>query len=64
MGVFAGRKGFLNIRDDKHRAFVLKTLQTPGLYGNKLYDAMKTYVDDDSLCVTKTRRMPRVSSSG
>ena len=55
MGVFCGRKGFLNMRDDKHRAFVLKTLRTPGLRGNKLYHAMKTYVDDDSLFENKDK---------
>ena len=55
MGVSSGRKGFLNLHNASHRAFVVKTLATPGLNGDKLFQAMLTYVNDDSLFDNKNK---------
>lgn len=55
MGVSSGRKGFLNLQKNSHRIFVVKTLTTPGLNGDDLFQAMLTYVNDDSLSDNKNK---------
>ena len=55
MGVSSGHKGFLNLHKNSHRTFVVKTLMTPGLKGDDLFQAMLTYVNDDSLFDNKNK---------
>ena len=49
MGVAAGRKGLLDLRDKRHQRWVVKTLTTKGLKGKALFEKMCEYVDCDAL---------------